>query len=247
VTVAVDAPPRGRLRWWQEVVYILVFYAVYTLIRNNGVATDSVAQAFTNAKRMIGVERAMGLYHEETIQDWFLGAAWFVKALNVFYGSFHFIVTTAALVWCFRRTPSRYPTWRNTLALTTGLALIGFAFFPLMPPRLLPPSYGYVDTLAEFGGLWSFDSGAMKEISNQYAAMPSLHFGWALWSACVLWPACRMTWQRAMLVAYPVATLFAIVVTANHFWIDAAGGALVFGVGYAVARLVAQARSQKMP
>ena len=228
-----------KLRWWREVLYILAFYAVYTLIRNNGIATESVARAFTNARRMISVERAVGLYHEETIQEWFLGASWFVKALNVFYGSFHFIVTTAALVWCFRRTRGRYPLWRNTLALTTGLALIGFAFFPLMPPRLLPPSYGYVDTLAEFGGLWSFDSGAMKEISNQYAAMPSLHFGWALWSACVLWPAARALWQRAALVLYPVATLFAIVVTANHFWIDAAGGALVFAAGYLIA--------QKMP
>lgn len=219
-------------------MYVLAFYAVYTFIRNTGVETDSATEAFDNALDVISVERAMGLYHEETIQDWFLGSTWFIRFWNIFYGSFHFVVTTGALVWCFRRMPGRYPLWRNTLAATTALALIGFAFFPLMPPRLLPPSYGFVDTLAKVGGLWSFDSGAMKEISNQYAAMPSLHFGWSAWSALVLWPATegRRAWRIA-LASYPLLTLFAIVVTANHFWIDAVGGAAVLGAGYAVAAL----------
>lgn len=240
----------SRLRWWREVVYVIAFYVAYSFVRNNGVATDSVARAFTNARRVISVERALALYHEETIQDWFLHATWFIKACNIFYGSFHFIVTTVALVWCFRKMPARYPLWRNTLALTTGLALIGFAFFPLMPPRLLPPSYGYVDTLAKVGGLWSFDSGTMKQISNQYAAMPSLHFGWALWSASVLWPAAsasaaRRLWARPLLVVYPAVTLLAIVVTANHFWIDAAGGATVFLAGHVVARAIASSSAVK--
>jgi hypothetical protein len=235
---------REDLRWWREVLYIAAFYAVYSFIRNAGTGQDSVEQAFHHAQDIIRMERLVGLYHEETIQDWFLGARWFVKAWNIFYGSFHFVVTAGALVWCFRRRPDRYPVWRNTLALTTGLALIGFAFYPLMPPRLLPASYGYVDTLARIGGLWSFDSGTMKAVSNQYAAMPSLHFGWSTWCVLVLWPATEgRSWARALLVAYPAATLFAIIVTANHFWLDAVGGAVVLGVGYAVASAVARARA----
>ena len=228
-----------RLRWWKEVVYVLVFYAVYSFIRNTGTGEDSVGAAFDHAKDVIRLERLVGLYHEETIQELFLSQRWFIRAWNIFYGSFHFIVTAGALVWCFRKRPDRYPLWRNTLAATTGLALIGFAFFPLMPPRLLPASYGYVDTLAEIGGLWSFDSGTMKAVSNQYAAMPSLHFGWSAWSVLVLWPAAGdRAWAKALLVAYPLATLFAIIVTANHFWLDAVGGAAVLGAGYGVASLL---------
>jgi hypothetical protein len=181
-------------------------------------------------------EMALGLFHEETIQDWFLGAHWFIRFWDIYYGSFHFIVTAFALVWCFRSRPDRYPLWRNTLAATTALALIGFAFFPLMPPRLLPPSYGFVDTLARYGGLWSFDSGTMKAVSNQYAAMPSMHFGWSTWCVFVLWPATeRRPWLKPVLVLYPVATLFAITVTANHFWLDALGGAAALAAGYALA------------
>src|SRR5207237_8325274 len=113
--------------------------------------------------------------------------------------------------------------------------LIGFATFPLMPPRLLQtvdPTYHFVDTLRVVGGLWSFDSGAMQKVSNQYAAMPSLHFAWGRWSACVLLPAVRGRWRRGLVLAYPALTLFAIVVTANHYVIDALGGAVALGVGF---------------
>lgn len=236
--LAAAAPARGvvhHLRWWREILYVVAFYAVYTAIRNYGVVQESEAEAFANARAVIRVERLLGLYHEETIQELFLSQRWFIQLWNIFYGSFHFVVTAGALVWCFRRRPDRYPRWRNTLASTTALALIGFALFPLMPPRLLPATFGYVDTLAEIGGLWSFDSGTMKSISNQYAAMPSLHFGWSLWSMLVLWPLGKERgWVRVLLAAYPAATLFAIVVTGNHFWLDAVGGAAVLGAGAAL-------------
>jgi hypothetical protein len=228
------------------VLYIVAFYVVYSVIRNTGTGQDHVTQAFHHAQGVIRVERLLGLFHEESIQDWFLGTHWFIRFWDIYYGSFHFIVTTVALIWCFRTRPDRYPLLRNTLAITTALALIGFAFFPLMPPRLLPPSYGFVDTLAKYGGLWSFDSGTMKAVSNQYAAMPSLHFGWSSWCVLVLWPATEgRPWARVLLLLYPVATLFAIVVTANHFWLDALGGAAVLTVGYALASLAASwARSR---
>jgi hypothetical protein len=225
-----------KLRWWREVLYVVAFYAVYSFIRNAGTGQDHVTQAFHHAQHVIRIERVVGLYHEETIQEWFLGWHGFIRFWDIYYGSFHFIVTAGALVWCFRVRPDRYPLWRNTLAATTALALIGYAFYPLMPPRLLPHSYGFVDTLARYGGLWSFDSGTMKAVSNQYAAMPSMHAGWSMWCVLVLWPATEgRRWARVLLCLYPVATLFAIVVTANHFWLDALGGAAALAAGYAVA------------
>ena len=224
---------RTHLRWWHEVAYVVAFYLVYSFVRNQfGSAAVSEATAFRNGRAIIDIEDALRLYVEEGVQQAFLGARWFTQSWNLFYGTFHFVVTAFAIVYLFRRMPERYVRWRTTLACTTALALIGFATFPLMPPRLLPDAYGYVDTLATYGGLWSFDSDAMKAVSNQYAAMPSLHFAWSTWCAFVLAPAVHRSWLKALVSAYPAATLFAIVVTANHFWLDAVGGALVLALGY---------------
>jgi hypothetical protein len=225
---ATGAPP--RLRWWREVIYVIAFYGVYSFVRNQfGSDADTALQ---NAIRVINVERFFGTFHEEAVQQWFLDDRWFIQFWNLFYGTFHFAVTAGALIWLFIRQPERYVRWRTALAVTTGLALIGFALFPLMPPRLLDQSYGFVDTLRTYGGLWSFDDGALKRVSNQYAAMPSLHFAWSTWSACVLYPAMRRRWAKVLVAIYPACTLFAIVVTANHYWIDALGGAACLVLGY---------------
>ena len=242
-----NEPRTPKLYWWRELLYILAFYSVYTLIRNTqGSASVSAGKAFANARRIVDWERAVGIYHEESIQDAFLGAEWFISFWNVFYGTAHFVVTVGALVLMFRTMKRRYPLWRNTLAFTTALALIGFATFPLMPPRLMPPDYGYVDTLRVIGGLWSFDSGAMQKVSNQYAAMPSLHFAWSTWCAFVLYPAMKHRWSRILTASYPWLTLFAIVVTANHFVLDAVGGAVVLGVGFLLGRALTRFLEQRV-
>lgn len=230
-----------RLRWWLEMIYIGAFYAVYTLIRNTqGSARVGVTHAFHNARRLIRVERLSGIFHEESVQEAFLPYRRFIAFWNVYYGTFHFMVTFVALVWCYRILPARYPRMRNALLATTGLALVGFAAFPLMPPRLLPPGYGFMDTLAHYGGLWSFDSGAISKISNQYAAMPSLHFGWSAWCAVTLWPWARTASRKLLLLTYPLATTFAIVVTGNHYVLDAAGGAVVLALGFSIALSIAR-------
>ena len=240
------APAKPRpagLRWWKEVLYILIFYAVYSAIRNTqGSATVSAHHALDNALDLIRVERAVGLFQEHAIQHTFLALGRvFIEFWNLFYGTFHFIVTAVALIYVFRRFPERYARWRNTLACTTALALIGFALYPLMPPRLLADHgvhYGFVDTLERFGSLWSFDSGTMQKISNQYAAMPSLHFAWSLWSTLVVFPVLRHRWSKALIAAYPAATVFAIVITANHYILDAAAGAACLAIAYALAGVV---------
>lgn len=249
-----------RTLWWKEALIIGAFYGVYSLVRNLfGSALVSGNQipveAFLNAMRIIRVERAVGLYHEETLQDWFLPRVGVVKFFNVYYGTAHFFVTLGVFIALFVFRPAVFALWRNGLAAMTALAIIGFAFFPLMPPRLLdaacPPTgygaicvrhelrnyndaenFGYSDTIKEFGGPWAFDRGPAKSLTNQYAAMPSLHIGWAMWCVFAMFPLARRRWQRLVLLLYPLLTLTCIIVTGNHFWIDGVGGVVVFAVGY---------------
>ena len=253
------AKPAPRLYWWKEVLLIAVFYALYTGSRNKfGSATlaegAQPTKAYDNATHLIRIEKALGLFHEKAIQHAFLSWHWFLKFWNVFYGSAHFIVTIGVFVWMYRKGRHLFTKWRNCILLTTGLALVGFSLFPVMPPRLLDsptryggaviqqerniPEYGIKDTLEEVGGLWNFDSGAVSKLSNQYAAMPSLHCGWSTWCAIVGWQLTRRRWARALLVLHPIATIFCIIVTGNHYWIDGLGGLLTLGLGYLLGRAI---------
>jgi len=222
--------------WWREILIIAVFYGLYTLVRDiRSTKPVSYLQAFTNAKRIIRLETILGVFHEQQIQHWFLHDRSFIRFWNDYYGTAHFVVVIAVLVMMFFWFPAHYRLWRNTLAITNLIALIGFTVFPLMPPRLLPPSYHFVDTLQKFGGFWNFSSGAINHVSNQYAAMPSLHTAWALWCAVALFPVLRAWWTKLLLLIYPLATIFCIVVTANHYFADEAAGIVVLGVSYFLA------------
>lgn len=251
-----------RPRWWVEVLVIGVFYAAYGFVRNEfGSGHVAPSKALANAIDVIDIERAMGLYVEPAIQRAFIDHVGFIQFWNLFYGLFHFLVTFGVLIWLYLRRPGQYRFWRTAGLACTGLALVGFATFPLMPPRLLAScdsAYGgcvtaanaagtpaldagdadYVDTVIEMGGLWSFESEGMEDFSNQYAAMPSLHVGWALWSALALLATVRSRMARFLAASYPILTMFAIVVTANHYWIDGVGGALVVFLGLLVAKVL---------
>jgi len=223
------------LYWWVEVSAIAAFYLVYSAIRNAD--ADRRAEALANALELIRIERWMGIYHERILNEWAMAFTPLAVFGNYFYGSLHFVVTIGVAVYLFRRWPDDWPLWRNTLGIATALALIGFRFWPLMPPRLLPAAYGFVDTMARYPTLWTFNSGAMRSISNQYAAMPSVHCAWALWCACALVPRVRSTAAKVAAAAYPAVTVFVIVLTANHFFLDAPAGFAVLGIGYVAARL----------
>jgi len=235
--------------WWAEVVFIGVYYFVYSAIRNaNG---NDKLEAYRNALRLIGWQQTLGLNHERMLQEWALNFRPLIIACNYFYGSLHFVVTTGVLVFMYRKFSDEYPIARNTLAIATGLALIGFTFFPLMPPRLMDHQYfllhhvrhhfGFRDTLAQDPTFWSFKRGAVAKISNQFAAMPSVHCAWALWCAVCLVPRLKHTWAKVLAVLYPVCTVTAIVLTANHYFLDAVGGFLVLGIGFLIARLFTRA------
>lgn len=234
------------LRFGVEALLVGGVYFAYSMVRNLfGSAAVMPDVAARNADWIIEVEQAMGLYIEADIQETFIGATVFIQFWNLFYGVFHFLVTYAVLIWLYLAHPHDYRFWRRAGLIATTSALVGFAVFPLMPPRLLGScgSYGacragdpFVDTVIEIGGIWSFEATGLEAVTNQYAAMPSLHIGWALWCTLILVPRVSSRPAKALAVLYPVLTLFAIVVTANHYWIDGVGGVAVVAVGIWVSR-----------
>ena len=236
------------LYWWVEILAILAFYLVYSAIRNaNG---SHPANAFPNARHIISLEHHLGMFHEATIQRWALHFTPLIVTANYLYGSLHFIVTIWVGVWLFRRYSNDYPRYRNTLAITTALALIGFTLYPLMPPRLLAGSglhLGFVDTLDKYPTPWSFDSGPAAKVSNQYAAMPSVHIAWATWCALAMVPRMKTPARKILAGGYPGLTLVVIVITANHYVIDAVGGLAILAIGWVVGNRFTRAGREAAP
>lgn len=257
-TTATPASPAGpatasgrRLRWWREVAYVIAFYLVYSWIRNQfgSAGVDSTRIAYEHARDIIAIQDAVGLWFEPELQRWYLDlpGMGLIRAWNIYYGTAHFLVTAGALIWLYRSQPDRYSLWRSTLAAMTAAALIGFATYSLMPPRLLGDTSkfgacfeeqvedchgdGVVDTLAVHGGWLSFQDEQVAEVSNQFAAMPSMHTGWSTWSTFVLWGLVRRRGAKVLVALYPVATVFCILITGNHYWLDAVGGLAAFAVG----------------
>ncbi|HET9692546.1 MAG TPA: phosphatase PAP2 family protein [Acidimicrobiales bacterium] len=210
---------------------MVVFYGLYTVVRdlNDG---DAVPPALHHAHQIIGLERALHVFDEAWVQHLVVHDRPFMRFWDGYYGTVHFVAVIVVLVGLFSRNPGHYRRWRNTLAATTLIGLLGFWRYPLLPPRLLASSYGFTDTLATIGGLWDFRSGAVDAVSNQYAAMPSLHTAWSLWCALALWSCVGRRRLRPLLLIYPAATVFCVVVTANHYFADAVAGAAVVGLGY---------------
>ena len=251
---SVPAKQDIKVRWWKEALIVIGFYLLYSVVRNRfGSALlesgGTPEQPFHHAEQIIRVERSLGLFHENAIQNIFLPYPKALQFWNVFYGTAHFLVTITTFITLYIVGRTQFVRWRNTLAFTTALALVGFSLYPLMPPRLLndtgefggarltavkdlPGRTAFHDTLKEAGGLWSFDSGAMTKVSNQYAAMPSLHSAWSTWCALALWPIVRRRWMKGLLVLYPIVTVLCIIVTGNHYWLDAVGGLVTLGLGW---------------
>lgn len=236
----------SRIYWWREILIVGVLDIVYETVRN--ISSAKPQKAYENALRLIDWQKAIGLWHELSIQQWALGWTPLIVFANYFYGSVYIAATIGGLVFLYRRFPDDYPLFRNMLAITTMLGLIGFATFPLMPPRLLDDTilldglnvgrfFGFVDTLVDYPTFWSFNDDAMKAISNQFAAMPSLHCAWAFWGAAVFFPRVRSWWGKTLAAGYPAMTIFVVVITGNHYFLDAVGGLAVFGVGVLLARV----------
>lgn len=227
----VDARRTGVRRGVIEFGILGALYLVYSASRT--LASENVTAAKERASWLRKLEQGWHLDLERMITGWFVDFSWLGLAGSYFYATAHYIVTLIVLVWLYLRHPDVYSPARRALVVATVLALGIYLLIPMAPPRLV----GYTDVLKlhAASGWWGGDASAPKGLgglTNQLAAMPSLHAGWALWVAvAVSWAGVHIAWRR-LAWAYAVISVVVIIGTGNHWVLDAVAGWLV--VGYAL-------------
>ena len=226
---------RGRFTWWREVVAIAVGYAAYTFVRNGVTANEQ--EAVVRALNILRLEDALGLDVELALNRAVASVHWLATICNYFYATAHFAVTIAVGVWILRSHREYARGLRTAWYCMNLVALIGYWQYPLAPPRLLS-ELPYIDTVVVLNTWGSLASDSVQSVSNQYAAMPSMHFGWALWCGIVIYRLARRRWVRWLGIAYPLAVTTVIMATANHFFLDALGGGLALLAGFGLQRLI---------
>ncbi len=206
-----------RLFVVRELAVMSVLFVCYRQVRY--LTRNHTSAATTNAHRVVGLEQRLGVFTENWVQDAALHSRAVIGFLNRYYVTVHFPLTALFVVWVLVRHRAVFSQIRTWLYTVTAAALAIHVAFPLAPPRMLSEHH-FVDTLQRYGPrIYSTDTA--QSIANQYAAMPSLHFGWAVIVAAGFVAIQR---SRASLLAFihPLVTLIAIVATANHYWLDAA-------------------------
>ncbi|MFE4632618.1 phosphatase PAP2 family protein [Streptomyces sp. NPDC056773] len=211
------AGPGARRVLMRELLLVAGFFAVYKYGRT--LATGRTGEAFRNAARVWDAERALHLPGEGLVQRVLLHSDALVHTANTYYAAVHFPATVLFLVWLYLCRPAHYLWTRRVLAVLTGAALVIHLAFPLAPPRMLGAAH-LIDTGQVYGPTVYGAAPAADTMANQFAAMPSLHFGWALMLALGMIAATSSRW-RALWLLHPLVTLLVVVGTANHYWLDA--------------------------
>ncbi|MEG3626469.1 bifunctional glycosyltransferase 87/phosphatase PAP2 family protein [Streptomyces poriticola] len=222
-----------------ELLLIRVTYAAYSKVRlaaTGGSNSAGRARAEEHGWQILDLERALGLDIEHAVNHAVVKIDWLRGFFDFYYTSFHFVVPLAVLGVLYWRRPVDYRWARSALGFTTLLALVGFWLYPLAPPRLMP-TLGIIDTVHGVQDFSKPDYGTLTALTNQYAAMPSLHFGWSLWCGLVIAIIAPRPWMKALGLLHPLFTASAIVATGNHWILDAVGGALVVAAGFGLTYL----------
>ncbi len=233
-----DDAPQEQVRpahGWTELLkqIILVGCAVLLYFAVRGQTEGAESAALENGRRILDWERRLNIDIERTLQSW--NAKWrsTTTLSNWVYIWLHWPVITATLIWLHRNRRYQYLLLRNAMFISGAIGLAIFIRFPVAPPRMLP---GFVDTVAELST--SYRILQPPALVNKFAAMPSLHVGWNLLIGVALFNASRSRVVRLFAVAGPVLMTYAVVVTANHYVVDAIVGASVALVGLIIARMI---------
>jgi hypothetical protein len=232
--------PHGPVDLIRQIALFAAAYYVYRLTRGIADNPGAATTAFSHARDVINIERTLNIFIEPSVQAFASGERWLMDIAAWLYVNAQTSVTLGALAWIYlRRNPSFYFV-RNMFLVAFGIALIGYSVFPTAPPRFLP-EWGFIDSVAQFTGVPQ-DSVTVDALFNPYAAVPSMHAGFAL---MIGWPLARLVKPRPLKVfwaTYPLIVTFVIVATANHFLADAFLGAVTAGLGAIAARWLARAR-----
>jgi membrane-associated phospholipid phosphatase len=229
--------PKGRTDLLRQILLFCGAYWLYRLVR--GQVDGRTADAFENARHIVGTEQALGLFFEPAVHGWSEAHAWVSDTASWLYVNSHFTVTTVALAYLYLRRNEHFYFVRNMFMVAMGIALVGYVAFPTAPPRFMP-ELGFRDSVADVTGVGAEESNALF---NPFAAVPSMHVAFALMLALPMGrmsprPAVRAAWG-----AYPAVVTFVVVATANHWWLDAFLGAATAAVSALAAQaLLARAR-----
>ncbi|MGO4614903.1 phosphatase PAP2 family protein [Nocardia sp. 2YAB30] len=222
----------------RQLALITVLYLGYRAGRM--VTADDTGRAMDNAHDLLGFEDRLGLPEETTIQAIFVHHDLFAVPANFYYATAHFTAAVGILLWLWVFRPEHYRWTRNLMVALTGAALVVHMLVPLAPPRMLPDQ-GFID-LAAIHGQSVYGAADSGGLSNQFAAMPSLHVGWALLLAFAVVAANRTRW-RWLAFAHPVLTTLVVVGTANHYWLDIIVAVVLLALSAALHPLVVPASS----
>jgi len=221
-----------------EIFLLGALWFSYTFSRL--LASNDLGSAVHRAKELVRFEKYVGLDWERPINEFFVrhdavglfGAYW--------YSAAHYIVTLVVLVWLYLRHRSHYVTLRRALLVATILALGLYLMLPTAPPRFVD---GFTDVLNLHStqGWWGADASAPRGLgglTNELAAFPSLHAGWALWVALAVQLYATRKWVRVLGWGYAVGTAIVIIGTGNHWVIDALMGWVVVIIGWIAATAI---------
>jgi hypothetical protein len=219
--------PRALPHGWRDALrQLFLFFLAYNaneVVR--GLVDRDRDLAISNSMQIIHLERSLGAFFEPAFQQAFLNHTWIIDLANFMYLNSHFVLTTSFLIWLYLKRNESFYFVRNMFLIAMALALVGYALFPAAPPRMIP-SAGFTDTISAFTHT-NQDRSITSLFVNPYAAVPSMHIAFALMIGVPGFVLSRTAAARAWWSAYPMLVFFVIVVTANHFWFDAASGALV--------------------
>ncbi|MET8077553.1 bifunctional glycosyltransferase 87/phosphatase PAP2 family protein [Streptomyces sp. NPDC005303] len=222
-----------------ELLLIRVTYAAYQQVRlaaTGGSNSAGRATAEKHGQQVYDLERLLHIDIEHWVNHTVVKVDWLRNFFDYYYESFHFVVPLSVLAVLYWRRPVDYRWARASLGLATLLALVGFWLYPLAPPRLMP-ALGIIDTVHGVQDFSKPDYGTLTALTNQYAAMPSLHFGWSLWCGVVIAVVAPKWWMKGLGLLHPFFTVSAIVATGNHWVLDAVGGAAVVAGGFGLSYL----------
>jgi membrane-associated phospholipid phosphatase len=214
--------PRGPFDAARQWLLFAGAYYVYRIVR--GLVDGHANVAFQHARDIVGVERGLHTFFESDIQSWAIDHRVFIDVANWMYVNSHFLVTTTFLIWLYIARNHAYYFVRNMFMIAMVFALIGYVAFPTAPPRFLP-EWGFQDTVSDFFGETASQTAGV--LYNPYAAMPSMHVAFALMVAVPAMQLVRHNVLKVLWSVYPLLVTFVVIATGNHFWIDAAVGAVV--------------------